>query len=171
VAIIPLKGKDKLARNIELLVASNAFKTKKLLRYAVVRDGDLDPAVALTNVQDTLEKFGEPRTPHAQYVPNSVGIDVGTFIIPSATIAGDLERLCLDTIPGDPIVSEVKVFYDKITSIHGQLPNRFKRLAQIYLAFRQEDARGVGRAFHLGVFEKIHPSLDDVRAFLIGLMK
>jgi hypothetical protein len=159
------------SRSIQSLHAQALGGEGSLATYAVIGDSDNDPRTRLDEIHFALRANGQPQPPHATFLPNTDGIRVGTFLIPSDVGPGDLEKLCLETLEDDGLLNDCRAFVTEIENKHGAFRAPYKSLAQIYFACRPEDTRGVGKAFRDDLFDANHSSLDPIKAFLADLIK
>jgi hypothetical protein len=166
VGVVYLEGKTKLQANLTSLLKSSHYRSGKVSIFAVVGDTDADPQSRLNEIKTAFVANGQPEPASQDFVVNDDGTRVGLFLVPSSTEAGDLEKLCLDTLGGEPLVTDCREFSAGIQGKYGAFREPFKSLAQIYLACRPEDTRGVGRAFYENVFDANHACLDPIKGFL-----
>jgi hypothetical protein len=163
-----IKGIDDLANQVAVLVRDTDFVRGVIQRYAIICDSDQSPNNALNRVAAALVASNQPVPAHATFTPAPQGgAEVGVFLLPSNVVDGDLERVCLDTIPTDLKLIATQQFLTQVQQTFGPLDKRYKRLARIFLSICDTETFGVGRTFALGgVFDRTHPSLDPLRTFL-----
>jgi hypothetical protein len=168
VGVIATSGNSKLKSNLEALKRSRAFASGIVENIGVIQDSDVDPSSALAALHEALAAVDFPTPNHAAF---SAGIPrVGVFLLPSAASTGDLERVCLETIPEDARKVAATAFFDMADAEFGPFNHKTKRAAAIFLTLVHEDTKGVGNAFSQGVFDAEHPSLADLKAFLSELI-
>lgn len=166
VGLVYIQGKTNLGMNIADLIKSRAFVTRHTRKYAIVVDSDDVPASTIQEVHRALTVNGQPTPGHAAFQAGAQGVVVGIFLVPSEREDGDLEKLCLASLGDEPLLRLARDFLAQVNRDFGPLPSLYKSLAQIYLACRPEDTRGVGRAFRQGIFNRDHACLEPVRNFL-----
>lgn len=168
VGVSEISGKDKLAANILALSKSRPFLNGTVENVGVIIDADSNPAAALSNVHQSLNSVGWGTPQHGNFAGASPR--VGIFVLPSFGATGDLEQLCLDTIPDDPRKVSAELYFNGADAQFGPFNHQSKRRAAIFLTLVHEETRGVGRAFTQGVFNENHPSLDSLKDFLQQLV-
>jgi hypothetical protein len=169
VGVIATSGNTKLKANLEALKRSRAFTNGTVENIGVIQDADTDPNSALTSVHGALEATGFPAPNHASFLGSAPRL--GLFLLPSAASTGDLEQVCLDTIPADPRTIAAGEFFKTADAQFGPFNHKSKRTAAIFLTLVAEETRGVGNAFSKGVFDIGHSSLTDLKAFLTELIR
>jgi hypothetical protein len=134
-------------------------------------DSDDTPAKTLAYAHRALTANGQPAPAHGAFSLAANGVTVALFLIPSDVEAGDLEKLCLATLSGDRLLPIAREFLANVNRDFGPLPALHKSLAQIYLACRKEDTRGVGQAFRDGIFIQHHACLAPIKDFLRAFIR
>lgn len=166
IGIISITGHSQLSENLVSLKKSSLFVQGKVTRIAVALDADTDSASALDRIHTAYRACDFPTPAHSHFTANSSGIEFGAYVIPSHPGTDDLERLCLDTIPNNPLLGSARTFLTKMENDFGvPTAKRYKRLAQIFLALQNIETRGVGRSF-IDVFDINHESLNGIRDFV-----
>lgn len=166
VGLLYMRGKDALSDNLSMLIKSPSFQSGKVVRIAIVLDSDTVPAAALQSVNDALTVLGWPHFEGSGFNQVTPALSLGLHLLPSMEEPGDLERVCLATIPEDERVIKSVAFQQDIDMNHGPLDKTYKRQAAIFLACVAAETRGVGRAFELGVFDSAHSSLNPLKGFI-----
>ena len=166
--IVALGGKDNLAAEINQFLKSAAFVSQQIKRYAIVRDADDRPANAVREIHGILTAHGEPNPVHGTFLPATTPHqhEVGMYILPSDLRSGDLDLVCLETVPVDPAIQCVSAYMNCIPRLPVGLTLPHKREVQVFLAGKEELCRGSGMGLQKGYFDKRHPSLDPIKAFL-----
>lgn len=168
VGIVYIRGKDNLLENLKLLAKSPSYVKGEIAKIAIVRDSDENPQAQLQSINSVMRAIGWPNFESLGFKTQG-NTSYGVFLLPE-TEPGDLERVCLDTISGHKKLGLVREFYDNIIESFGALDRPYKRQASIFLACSSVETRGVGSAFALGLFDKNHESLGNLRNFLTELV-
>lgn len=173
VGINYLSGRDNFDSDLGVFLKSSPFKHGAVNTYAIVIDADTDPARAIADAHAVLKKYREPTPSSGSFVSAPSGRQgrVGLLLLPSGNEKGDLEEVCLRTIPNDPLYIRVNAFLSETISLGGEIDHLSKRKVQTYLANKHgELCRGPGRAFSLGHFDRAHQSLLTVQQFCRDLL-
>lgn len=173
VGIVTVGGNTKFVQEISAFVSKNPAITQgRIKALGVVCDADSNPAATEVGMNEALEQLTGMHVPSGGWIDGARGIKVGLFVMPSPGEAGDLEKLCLDTVAGHPVEAAAENFVktaEGLAQENGALMpgSRFKRKAQVFLAgLPGELSRGAGRGFANGLFDSAHPALSPLKSFL-----
>jgi hypothetical protein len=179
IQVMPIGGKKRLTRSLEILVNDVQFPTISSL--AMLRDADTPsghaPAAstatteAIKAFQSICGSLGHVGLPcpaaHGQFVdgPPRVGI----FVVPNGVDDGMLETLCLRSVATLPDFPCVDGFFQCLQQ-HSPLPNNLhKARAHAWLASRREPGKRVGEAAQAGYWPWDSDAFTDLWSFIRSL--
>ena len=171
VRVVPAQGVDQIAGVLELIFKSRPFKQRSIRKCAIIFDSDEDPTSVMRDIHNVMIAFNAPTPNHNEIVPSS-GCTFGIFTMPGSGRTGDLERLCWETVISNPMPKSIEDFLNNV-EFQGKysLDKRWKRLVQCYLAMVPgELARGAGRGYAVGHFDRTAQPLLEIQQFLSSLL-
>jgi len=169
VGLVTVGGTGQFLSNIKSFSKSSQFTTGKNKGLVIVRDVDEDfNGVSNEMAQLFFSLFGVV-VRHGEIVVLD-GRAYGFFLMPGQDRAGDLERLCLDTVEGKVLALKSYEFLNSVEPVPSD--QVFKRLAQVYLAGHVGAlCRGAGRGFNRGQFDDTHAILNPLKEFLSDFIR
>lgn len=181
VDLMHYEGKRRLPDVFPTLLVTPGFST--VVRYAITRDANDDPAAAFQSVQETLRRCQQPCPERPSEFTGGAAREVGVFLLPGTNQLGMLEDLCLRTVADHPVSPCVQDFMqclaarlarrdagtpaDPHTAYYPK--NEAKARAHAFLAGMHELVQRVGVAAHRGYWNLDHPAMDEMKAFLKAL--
>lgn len=172
VGIVEVEGKPNFHSRLKVFLKSSYVTQGVVKTISIICDADADPKKAEEEVNKIITSLGHPAVQIGTYVTTATGIRIGLFTMPNPTMAGDLEKLCLDTVEGHDLERKAEEFIVSAEALARQdgkelTGSRHKRKAQVFLSgFAGDLIRGAGRGYAIGCFKTDHDALEPLRNFL-----
>lgn len=164
VGIFVVKGNGNFAREIASFKKTRHFR--KARGVIILRDADDNPQGAASDINRIFQKEFGTGTTHAKILTAET-LKIGFFLFPTENEDGDLEKLCLSTIPDSKIVGAAESYIEAAQGVNNLTTQIYKRKSQVFLAGIAGDlCRGAGLGFKRGFFDAQHVALSPLKTFL-----
>lgn len=170
VGIIYTGGIGEIPATLREITNSSAYVRGEIKRIAIIRDSDSDPKKAIVSIHKALSAAQMATPMHGAVAQYNGSREVALYVVPDGSSAGNLETLLLDANKDDPKLLDVTANFKAICAKYGALDRSEKRIAQMYMAVRPEECRGLGRAYKLGVFAE-SPAIKSIKGFLESVVQ
>lgn len=170
VGITSVEGKANFQSAIGFMVKGSAYKRGAVKSFVIICDADENPNKTAESINLALSEHKQPQLRPGEVTANKTGVNLGLYILPDGVSPGDLETLCLNSIPDNPLAVKADEYITEAELIHA--PNkltgsRSKRTTQVLLAsYPSGPFRGAGLGFKHGAFDKKHQNIERVANFL-----
>lgn len=141
-----------------------------LRRLGIVTDADTDATAAFQRVRNALAAAGFPAPRQVWETAQSGNLIVSIAVLPDGSATGDLERLCLRSIAGDPLTDCVDEYIACATAAGREIAELNKAKLHAYLAaVGSQPGLRLGEAAEAGVWNWQSAAFDQIRQFLLDL--
>lgn len=170
VGVCIAEGKDNLGGLLQAVLKAPTFTSKKIKRYAVIRDVDENLNTCLSECNRLFADANEPQPQPNSFAQRSDGRHNGLFLMPSGTEVGSLETLALRTLGENAILAAADSYLTTSKEYGGASDHLDKRRSQALLASLSDPlCNGVGWATRRGHFNVESDSLQELKKFLVEL--
>ena len=164
IQIVPIGGKTELRKNLSTLLKTSGHEN--MVSLGVVRDADLNPALAFQSVYDALQAVGLT-APIRPLLTAGENPRVTIMILPGENVRGMLEDVCLMSVTGDPAMHCVEQYFQCLQKQEIPLPqNMSKAKVEVFLASREIAGKRLGEAAQAGYWTFADNAFDLMRHFL-----
>jgi len=170
--IIGCGGKDFLKEKLTAIRLQHNFLDR--LNLIIVQDNDVKPSVRFSKICVDLREVGVEAIPTSPYQLAGSNPAISIVLLPNIGIPGDLEKLILDTLGGNPIKECSSDFISCIQSIDGYQYSKVTKLAKAELqavmsVIGEEPFRDIGIAAQHKAWDFSHPTFDHLKDFFSSI--